>query len=120
MVRGAPAFAWQAAASGIRFRREADLLWNWGSWELERVLAQLHFIAEIFVFFFDDPAFEIDGRSLAQYAIHQRDDEERGERRQEQAADDGAAQRRVLFTAFTQAERHGEHADDHRAGGHDD
>src|SRR6202000_2092659 len=30
-----------------------------------------------------------------------------------QSADHGAAERRVLFTAFAQAERHGQHADHH-------
>ncbi len=37
-----------------------------------------------------------------------------------EAADDGAAERRVLFAAFAEAERHGDHADDHGEGGHHD
>ena len=41
-----------------------------------------------------------------------------GERGDEQAADDGAAERRILLAAFTQAERHRSHADDHGESGH--
>ena len=37
----------------------------------------------------------------------------------EQAADDGAAERRVLLAAFAEAERHRQHADDHRQRGHE-
>ena len=47
-------------------------------------------------------------------------EEERGEGGQGQAADDGPAQRGVLLAAFAQAQGHGQHADDHRQGGHDD
>ena len=43
-----------------------------------------------------------------------------GDGGEEQAADDGAAEGRVLLAAFACAERHGDHADDHGEGGHAD
>ena len=46
-------------------------------------------------------------------------EEECGDGCQQQAADDGAAERRVLFAAVAQAEGHGHHADDHGEGGHE-
>src|SRR3954465_121183 len=56
------------------------------------------------------------------FAVQQREygrDEEQGRDRRERApADHGAAERRVLLAAFTEAERHGHHADDHRQRGH--
>ncbi len=38
----------------------------------------------------------------------------------EQTADNGAAERRVLFATFAEPERHGNHADDHGQGRHQD
>src|SRR5579884_594455 len=38
---------------------------------------------------------------------------ERGESGENEAADDGATQRGVLLAAFTKADGHGDHADDH-------
>ena len=43
-----------------------------------------------------------------------------GERSSREPADDGTAKRRILLAAFTQAKRHGNHADDHRQGRHHD
>ncbi len=40
------------------------------------------------------------------------------QRRDQEAADDRAPQRRVLLAALAQAERHRQHADDHRERGH--
>src|SRR5580658_4521551 len=51
-------------------------------------------------------------------AEHRGYKEQSSNRRKRQTADHGAAQRRVLLAAFTQTERHGHHADDHREGGH--
>ena len=53
-------------------------------------------------------------RATAQHAVDHRHEEQRGHGRHREAADDGAAQRRVLFAAFTQPERHRQHSDDHR------
>src|SRR5580704_17111529 len=43
-----------------------------------------------------------------------------GDRREEQPADDGAAERRVLLAPLAEAESHRSHADDHRQRGHHD
>ena len=43
---------------------------------------------------------------------------QRRDGREDQAADDRAAERRVLLAAFAEAERHRHHADDHRERGH--
>src|SRR5690349_10741988 len=59
---------------------------------------------------------------LAGVAMHDaendRDEDERRRRRENEAADDRTAERRVLFAAFAEAERHRRHADDHRERGH--
>src|ERR1017187_8519623 len=68
---------------------------------------------------FYNSALVIDRRILAQHAIHQWNHKQRGEGSQQQAADHGAAQRRVLFAAFAHAERHRQHAHD-GGGGHED
>src|SRR6267378_6525231 len=52
-------------------------------------------------------------------AEHDRHEDERGDRRKNQAADDGAAERRVLLAALAQAQRHRRHADDHGKRGHE-
>ena len=39
---------------------------------------------------------------------------------QSKTADDGATERRVLLAAVAEAEGHGDHADDHGEGGHED
>src|ERR1039457_4000873 len=69
---------------------------------------------------FYDSALVIDGRILAQHAINQWNHKQGGEGSQQQSADDGAPQRRVLFAAFPHAERHRQHAHDHGGGGHQD
>ncbi len=46
--------------------------------------------------------------------------DEGGDRCQREAADDGAAERRVLLAAITEAKCHGEHTDDHSEGCHAD
>src|SRR5690606_3114092 len=51
-------------------------------------------------------------------AEHDRDENQGGDGGEDQAADDGAAQRRILFAAFAKAERHRRHADDHGKCGH--
>src|SRR5579859_6246383 len=45
---------------------------------------------------------------------YHRHEEQCGNRGKQEAADHRAAERRVLFGPFAQAERHGDHADDHR------
>src|SRR5580698_8746120 len=47
----------------------------------------------------------------SQHAIHDRDEDQRGKRSEQQSADDGAGQRCVLLTALTHAERHRYHAE---------
>src|SRR5882724_13051225 len=47
-------------------------------------------------------------------AEHHRDKEKRGDGGEDQAADHGAAERRILLAAFAEAERHRQHADHHR------
>ena len=49
---------------------------------------------------------------------HRRHEEQRRDRREREAADDRAAERRVLLAAFAEPERHRHHADDHRQRGH--
>ena len=57
-------------------------------------------------------------------AMQQREDrgykEERGDGGEAESADDGAAERGVLLAAFSRAQSHGHHADDHRQSGHAD
>src|SRR5258707_14522549 len=43
---------------------------------------------------------------------------QRGHRCEDQSADHGASERRVLFAALAKPERHRRHADDHRERGH--
>ena len=52
-------------------------------------------------------------RMTAQQAEHDRHEKQRGERGDHQAANDRAAERRVLLAAFPEAQRHRQHADDH-------
>ena len=48
-----------------------------------------------------------------------RGDEQQGcQRRAQKAADDGAAERRILLASVAEAERHGNHPNDHRESGH--
>src|SRR5581483_11252648 len=54
-----------------------------------------------------------------QNAKDDRDEHERRDRRKDQAADDGAAERGVLLAAFAETERHRRHADDHGERGHE-
>src|ERR1700722_19417994 len=49
---------------------------------------------------------------------YHRHEEQCGDRGKQQSADDGAAQGGILFGPLAQAERHGNHTDDHRHGGH--
>src|SRR5713226_5301507 len=58
--------------------------------------------------------------TTAKQAVHDGHEEQRGERRHGQAADDGAAERGVLLAPLAEAERHRQHADDHGEGGHQD
>ena len=51
---------------------------------------------------------------------HGRQDQQRGQRGGDQAADDGPAQRGGLLAALAQAQRHRHHAGDHGAAGHQD
>src|SRR5262249_46537465 len=57
-------------------------------------------------------------------SLHEGEDrgkeQQRGQRAEQQPADDGAAERRDLLAAFADAERHGQHTGDHGAGGHQD
>ena len=50
---------------------------------------------------------------------HGRHEKQRGDGRKNQAADDGASQRRILLAAIAQPERHRDHADDHGQGRHE-
>ena len=61
--------------------------------------------------------------ALLEPAVHDREEgrheEESGDGGQQQSADDGAAEGRILLAAFAQAEGHGHHADDHGQGRHE-
>src|SRR6266404_5613267 len=50
---------------------------------------------------------------LAEHAVNNRDEKERGERSENQTANDSAAERRVLLAAFAKTKRERQHADDH-------
>ena len=58
------------------------------------------------------------GAAARQPLVHagedHRHEQQRRDGREQQAADDRAAERRVLLGAFADAERHRDHADDHR------
>src|ERR1700730_13404039 len=60
------------------------------------------------------------GHLSMQEAEHHGHEKQSGESGEEEAADDAAAKRRILFAAFTETERHGKHADNHRRRRHDD
>ena len=64
------------------------------------------------------PRLRLRRAAAVQQAEDGRDEEQRGDGGHDQAADHGAAERRVLLAAFAQAERHRDHADDHRQRGH--
>src|ERR1700678_2828509 len=49
-----------------------------------------------------------------------RNEDQRRNCRQQEAADDGASQRSILFAALARAKRHGNHANDHRQSCHAD
>src|SRR5882762_10144971 len=51
-------------------------------------------------------------------AEHDRNKNQRRDSRENEAADHRAAERRVLFAALAQSQRHRQHADDHRQRGH--
>src|SRR5205814_8805979 len=55
----------------------------------------------------------------AKDAVDHRHEEERGEGREREPADDDAAERGVLLAALAEAERHRQHAEDHRERRHD-
>src|SRR5919109_4302131 len=59
-------------------------------------------------------------RTPAQDAVDDGNQEERGECRHREATDDRAPQRRILLAALPEAQRHRQHADDHRERGHQD
>src|SRR6185312_911858 len=63
-------------------------------------------------------------RSAASAAMQQRkhrgDKNKSGDRRETEAADNGTAQRRILFATFACSQRHRDHADDHGQRRHDD
>src|SRR5438552_11150497 len=50
---------------------------------------------------------------FAEHAVNNRDEKERGERSENQTANDSAAERRVLFAAFAKTKRERQHTDDH-------
>jgi len=56
----------------------------------------------------------IDRRFLTQIRAHDGREEQRSKRRDGESADHSAALRSVLLAAFTQAQGHWQHADDHR------
>src|SRR5881409_721254 len=56
----------------------------------------------------------------AKHAVDHRHEEERGEGREREPADDDAAERGVLLAALAEAEGHRQHAEDHRERRHDD
>src|SRR6267142_3057022 len=60
------------------------------------------------------------GGCAAQQAVGQRDEDQRVERRHQQPADDGPAERRVLLAALAQAQAHRQHAQQHRQCRHED
>ena len=55
-----------------------------------------------------------------QDGVYRRQYRQSGECRENQTADDRAAKRRGLRSAFAQADRHRHHAEDHRGRGHQD
>ena len=59
------------------------------------------------------------GASAVENTKHRRHENQRCNRGTQQTTDDGASERRVLLAAFAESERHGNHADDHREGGHE-
>ena len=63
---------------------------------------------------------ERDGGAALQNGIDRRQDAECREGREQQTADHGAAERRRLRAALARADRHRQHAEDHRGGGHQD
>src|SRR5438445_10833166 len=56
----------------------------------------------------------------AEHAVDHGHEDERGDGREHEAADDDAAEGRVLLAALAETERHRQHAENHREGGHDD
>src|SRR5580704_3312274 len=58
------------------------------------------------------------GIVLAQAAVNDRHDQQCGDGSDHQSTNHGTAQRSVLLAALAQAERHGQHADDHRQRSH--
>src|SRR5262244_3854888 len=58
--------------------------------------------------------------SPPQQAVDYRDEDQGGQRGNGQAADDRTAERRVLLPAFAEPQGHGQHAQDHGEGGHED
>src|SRR5690348_7065389 len=60
------------------------------------------------------------GRLPLQDGVNRRQNGERREGGDDESADNGAAKRRRLRTAFAEADGHGDHAEDHRGGGHQD
>src|SRR5580704_14576019 len=61
----------------------------------------------------------VDRPFSAQQAVNQRNHKQGGDGGHHEAPDNGAAQRRILLAAFSQAQGHGKHTDNHSAGGHD-
>src|SRR5215469_460935 len=66
-----------------------------------------------FAFAFFQPVFVVNRWLLSQICIDDGDDEERRYSGEKQSADDGAAEGRVLFAAFTESEGHGKHSQHH-------
>src|SRR5438309_724060 len=55
----------------------------------------------------------------AEHAVDHGHEDERGEGREHEAADDDATEGRVLLAAFAETERHRQHAENHRERRHD-
>src|SRR5947208_17141819 len=56
----------------------------------------------------------------AKHAVDDGHEDEGGEGREHEAADDDATEGRVLLAALAETERHRQHAEDHGQGSHDD
>ena len=81
-------------------------------------LYRISCLGRLFLLPFYKQAFVIDRWFRSHVTINNWNYEERRDRSKHKTANHGSAKRRILLAAFSEAEGHGNHAENHRCRGH--
>src|SRR5437762_7809420 len=108
----------EAATSSAFWRRRGTTPMTSSMTPSARPMRRLHVVRDLGIVHSWVDIVAVPRRAPAEDAVDQRNEEERGEGRHQEAADDRAAQRRVLLAPLAEAERHRQHAEAHGERGH--